>query len=139
MVFRDRSEGLADGRLVDGGGSLRQRLHTLGHGLGGPADGVWTEQTRFRGAPRGLVLNVDPSERITSHVEVLRYELRGHQRSRYEVLVDGLEREGTVRTGDPGEASEEETNGAHRSEFVGLFEVVRLLHIVVTNQVGGDL
>lgn len=131
------ARGLADGRLVDGGGALRQRLHALGHGLGGPADRVWTEQTRFRGAPRGLVL--PKFERITSHVEVLRDELRGHQRSRYEVLVHGLEREGTVKTGDPGEALEEETDGAHRSEFIGLFEVVRLLHIVVTNQVGGDL
>ena len=37
---------LADGWFVDGCGSLRDGLHTFGHGLGGPADGVYRERER---------------------------------------------------------------------------------------------
>ena len=37
---------LADGWFVDGRGSLRDGLHTFGHGLGGPADGVYRERER---------------------------------------------------------------------------------------------
>ena len=38
----------ADGWFVDGGRALRDGLHTLGHGLGGPADGVYRARERTK-------------------------------------------------------------------------------------------
>lgn len=80
---------LANGRLVDGGGSLGESFHTLGHRLGRSADGVCRRKERrvniWRSGRRFHV-----RQTFTCHVEVLGRDLRRHQRSRYEVLVHRL-------------------------------------------------